>query len=135
MKLSLYTFADEPFVPGIAALINSARRHGFSGKIHVGSPEPLSISRRPPEGIEFHALGLNGYWPGNRKAELPLKCPSEHCVLLDADIIITQPTFFPRLEQWLEVAPLVSVTNLISSVDYRRDYSAKPIDRPAPPPH
>ena len=43
MKLSLYTFADEAFVPGIAALINSARRHGFSGKIHVGSPEPLSI--------------------------------------------------------------------------------------------
>ena len=30
MKLSLYTFADEAFVPGIAALINSARRHGFS---------------------------------------------------------------------------------------------------------
>jgi hypothetical protein len=44
MKLSLYTFADEAFVPGIAALINSARRHDFSGKIHVGSPEPLSLT-------------------------------------------------------------------------------------------
>ena len=51
MKLSLYTFADEAFVPGIAALINSARRQGFSGEIRVGSPEPLSISRQPLEGI------------------------------------------------------------------------------------
>jgi len=69
MKLSLYTFTDEGFVPGIAALINSVRRYGFSGKIHIGGLDPLSISRRPPEGIEFHALGPNGYWPGNRKAE------------------------------------------------------------------
>src|SRR6516225_1822070 len=103
MKLSVYTFADEAFVPGVAALINSVRRRGFSGKIHVGSPEPLSISTQPVEGIEFHSLGPNGYWPGNRKAELPLKHPSEHCVLLDADIIINDPTLFPRLEQWLEI--------------------------------
>ena len=125
MKLSLYTFADEAFVPGIAALINSARRRGFSGKIHVGSPEPLSISTQRAEGVEFHALGPNGYWPGNRKAELPLKQPSEQCVLLDADIIITDPTFFQRLEQWLEVAPVVAVSNLISSIDYRRYNWAK----------
>ena len=135
MKLSLYAFADEAFVPGIAALINSARRHGFSGKIHVGSPEPLSISRQPPEGIEFHSLGPNGYWPGNRKAELPLKHPSELCVLLDADIIITDPTFFPRLEQWVEVAPVVVVSNLISSIDYRRYNWAKRLGRPARPQH
>lgn len=103
MKLSLYTFADEAFVPGVVALVNSVRRHGFSGRILVGSPEPLSISQRPPEGIEFHALGLNGYWPGNRKAELPLKCPSEHCVLLDADIIIADPTFFRDLRNGLKL--------------------------------
>jgi len=44
MKLSLYTFADEAFVPAIAALVNSARRNGFSGNIHIGSPEPLSAN-------------------------------------------------------------------------------------------
>ena len=133
MKLSLYTFADEAFVPGIAALINSARRHGFSGKIHVGSPEPLSISKRPPEGIEFHSLGLNGYWPGNRKAEFALKHASEHCLLLDADIIITNSSFFPQLEEWLEVAPVVTVSNLISSIDYRRYSWAKRLGRPVRP--
>ncbi len=98
MKLSLYTFADEAFVPGVAALINSARRHGFSGKIHVGSAEPLSISKRPLEGVEFHALGLNGYWPGNRKAELPLKHPSDACVFLDNDIIVNDAPLFERLD-------------------------------------
>lgn len=135
MKLSLYTFADEAFVPGIAALINSARRHGFSGKIHVGSPEPLSISRQPPEGVEFHSLGPSDYWPGNRKTELLLKHPSEYCVFLDADIIITDPTFLPRLEQWVQVAPVVIVSGLISSIDYRRYAWAKRLGRPARPQH
>jgi hypothetical protein len=135
MKLSLYTFADEAFVPGVAALINSVRRRGFSGHIHVGSPEPLSIARQSLEGVEFHPLGSNGYWPGNRKAELALKHPSEHCVLMDADIVIANPTFFPRLEQWLETAPVVSVTNQISSIDYRRFQWAKRLGRPARPQH
>jgi hypothetical protein len=107
MKLSLYTFADEPFVPAIAALVNSARRNGFSGRIHIGSPEPLSISRQAFEGIRFHLLGPSDYWPGNRKTELLLKHPSERFVLLDADMIIADPTFLPRLEQWVEVAPVV----------------------------
>ncbi len=135
MKLSLYTFADEAFVPGVAGLINSARRRGFSGKIHVGSPEPLSISKRPLEGVEFHALGLNGYWPGNRKAELPLKHPSGSCVFLDADIIVNDATLFERLEQWVETAPVVAVSNLISSIDYRRYNWAKRLGRPARPQH
>ena len=135
MKLSLYTFADEAFVPGIAALINSVRQHGFSGKIYIGSAEPLSISQQPVEGVEFHALGEDGYWPGNRKAELPLKHPSDHCVLLDADIIINDSTFFSRLEQWLEAAPVVAVSNLISAIDYRRHNWAKRLGRPARPRH
>lgn len=135
MKLSLYTFADEAFVPGIAALINSARRHGFSGRILVGSPEPLSISNRPLEGVEFHVLGPNGYWPGNRKAELLLKHPSDICVFLDADIIINNASFFARLEEWAEMAPVVAVTNLISSIDYRRFNWARRLGRPARPQH
>jgi hypothetical protein len=135
MGLSLYTFADETYVPAIAALINSARRNGFSGKIRVGSPEPLSISKQPIDGIEFFSLGPSDYWPGNRKTELVLKHPSEHFVLLDADIIITDPTFLSRLEQWLEVAPVVIVSNLISSIDYRRYAWAKRLGRPARPQH
>src|SRR6516225_1116499 len=135
MKLSLYTFADEAFVPAIAALVNSARRNGFSGTIHIGSPEPLSISRQIPEGIKFHSLGPSDYWPGNRKTELLLKHPSEHVVLLDADIIIADPTFLSRLEKWVEVAPVVIVSNLVSSIDYRRYAWAKRLGRPARPQH
>jgi hypothetical protein len=44
MGLVLYTVADEAYVPGVAALINSARRNGVRGEIHIGSPKPLSIA-------------------------------------------------------------------------------------------
>src|SRR6516165_5106016 len=120
MKLSLYTFADEAFVPAIAALVNSARRNGFSGTIHIGSPEPLSISRQIPEGIKFHSLGPSDYWPGNQKTELLLKHPSEHVVLLDAEIIIADPTCLSRLEKWATQTICAFRMPAVPRIDYRR---------------
>jgi len=135
MTLALYTFADEGYVPAIAAMVNSARRNGFSGPIHIGSPEPLSISKQALEGIVFHSLGPSEYWPGNRKTELLLKYPSEHFAFLDADTVITDPTFLARLEGWLESGPVVAVEHLISSSDYRRHRWAKRLGRPTRPQH
>ena len=72
MGLVLYTVADEAYVPGVAALINSARRNGVKGEIHIGSPKPLRIADCQ-SGLIFHDMGPSDYWPGNRKAELLLR--------------------------------------------------------------
>ena len=60
MPLELYTIADENYAPGVVALVNSARKNGFTGPIHIGSPEPLSISYRPLDGVTFHVLKPTG---------------------------------------------------------------------------
>jgi len=130
MSLSLYTFADEPYVPGVVALINSARRHGFSGTIHIGSPEPLSICDRASEDLAFHILGPSFFWPGNRKPELLLAQPSERFVFFDADMIVTQPNLFSKIESWIDVAPVFSVVALMVPNDYRRLTWARRLKHP-----
>ena len=130
MSLSLYTFADEPYVPGVVALINSARRHGFSGKIHIGSPEPLSIRDRASHDLIFHVLGASNFWPGNRKAELLLSHPSERFAFFDADMIVTRADLFSRIESWIDAAPVFSVVSLMVSNDYRRLTWARRLKRP-----
>jgi hypothetical protein len=129
MTLAVYTFADEGYVPALAGLINSLRHQGFQGKIHVGSPEQLSIGGQLGEDIAIHVMGANGYWPGNRKAELLLAHPSERFVFFDADIIVSDPTFLSRMNDWLSISPVFSVEAIISSVDYRRHMWAKRLGR------
>jgi hypothetical protein len=130
MSLSLYTFANEPYVPGVVALINSARRHGFSGTIHIGSPEPLSISDHASQDLVFHVLGPSPFWPGNRKPELLLAQPSERFVFFDADMIVTQPHLFSKIESWIDAAPVFSVVALMVSNDYRRLTWARRLKHP-----
>jgi hypothetical protein len=120
MTLALYTFANEAYVPALAALINSARKTGFTGPIHVGSPEPLSIASQDCEYVKFKVLGPSAYWPGNRKAELVLAHPSERFVFLDADMIVNDGTFLQRLERWVEIGPVFAVEALVAQIDYRR---------------
>jgi len=127
MALAVYTFTNEAYVPAVTALVNSARRSGFGGPIHIGSPEPLSIA--PADGLLFHVLGDSIFWPGNRKAELVLKHPSERFIFLDADMIITDGSLFSRVDQWIDAALVVAVENCISSVDYRRHGWAKRLGR------
>src|SRR5262245_54705659 len=129
MSLSLYTFADESYVPGVVALVNSARRNGFSGTIHVGSPEPLSICDRAAQDLIFHVLSPSVFWPGNRKAELLLSHPSERFAFFDADMIITRSDLFSRIESWIDDAPVFSVVSLMVPNDYRRDTWARRLKR------
>lgn len=129
MTLAVYTFADEGYVPAVAGLINSIRRQGFKGIIHVGSPEPLSIADQLREDIALHVIGADSYWSGNRKAELLLTHPSERFIFLDADIIISDPTFLNRMNEWVSISPVFAVEALIASVDYRRHMWAKRLGR------
>ncbi len=125
MNLALYTFANEAYVPAVAALVNSARQTGFSGPIHVGSPEPLSIAIQACEQVVFHVLGPSTYCPTNRKVELLLTYPSERFAYLDADMIINDGTFLQRLDQWINIAPVFALEGLLAPIDYRRHMWAK----------
>jgi hypothetical protein len=133
MTLALYTLADEKYVPGVASLINSVRKIGFSGPIHVGSPDRLSISADACDDIIFHTLSRSSYWLGNRKAEFVLAHPSERFAFLDADMIVTDGRFLQRMERWLEGAPVFGVEALVAPVDYRRHMWAERLGRAANP--
>jgi hypothetical protein len=131
MSLSMYTFANEPYVPGVVAFINSVRSHGFSGTIHVGSPEPLSICNHASQSLIFNVLGPSAYWPGNRKAELLLSHARGRFAFFDADMIVTQPTLFSKIESWIDVAPVFSVAHVMVPIDHRRHTWARRLKRPA----
>ena len=85
MSLEVFTFADEAYVPAVVALVNSLRRVGFDGPIHVGSPERLSIAGQAGQaaGVVFHELGASAWWPGNRKAELLLAHGADRTLAAD----------------------------------------------------
>jgi hypothetical protein len=134
MSLEVFTFADEGYVPAVVALVGSLRHAGFAGPIHVGSPERLSIAGRA-EGVSFHELGPSAWWPGNRKAELLLAHGGERFVFLDADTVVVEATFLPRVERWIEEAPVVAVEGLVASVDARRRGWARRLGRAARPEH
>jgi hypothetical protein len=133
MTLAVYTFASEAYVPALAGLVNSIRRQGFKGIIHIGSPEPLSIAGQVSEGIALHMLGADRYGPTNRKAEMLLAHPSERFIFLDADIIISDPTFLKRMSEWLSISPVFAVEGLMAPVDYRRHMWAKRLGRQSRP--
>jgi hypothetical protein len=133
VTVAVYTFADEAYVPAVAGLINSARHQGFKGVIHVGSPAPLSIARKTHEHVAFHAIGADQYWSGNRKAELLLAHPSERFVFLDADIIVSDPTFLTRIGEWVEISPVFAVEGIVTPFDYRRFMWCKRLGRQSQP--
>jgi hypothetical protein len=132
MGLVLYTVADEAYVPGVAALINSARRNGVKGEIHIGSPKPLRIADCQ-SGLIFHDMGPSDYWPVNRKAELLLRHGHDRVIFCDADMVIADPTFLPRVETWLQHAPVFTIESQIPAVDYRRHQWARRLNKPIQP--
>jgi hypothetical protein len=132
MSLEVYTFADAGYVPAVVALVGSLRSAGFTGPIHVGSPERLSIAGQA-EGVNFHELGPSAWWPGNRKAELLLAHGSDRFVFLDADTVVVEGTFLPRVQRWIEDAPVVAVEGIVASVDARRRGWARRLGREARP--
>jgi lipopolysaccharide biosynthesis glycosyltransferase len=129
--LEIYTVTDEGYVPGVIALVNSLRQNEFSGPIHIGSPEQLSIGAAP--NIYLHVLGRSSFSPTHRKAELLLAHPSEHFVYLDADTIVANRTLIPRLEKWIRDAFVCSFEAIIPSMDYRRFGWAKRLELPREP--
>src|SRR6516164_11680655 len=118
--LEIYTFTDEGFVPGVVGLVNSLRRCGFDGRIHIGSPALLSISASRAPAVDFHVLGESPFSPMQRKAELLLAHPSEQFAYFDADTLVMKPDFMARLATWVEHAFVCSFEAVMPRTDYRR---------------
>jgi hypothetical protein len=118
--LEIYILTDENYVPGVVALVNSLRRCGFDGPIHIGSPASLSISAGRAPAVHFHVLGKSPFSPMHRKAELLLAHPSEQFAYFDADVLLMKPDFMPRLATWIENAFVCSFEAIMPRTDYRR---------------
>jgi hypothetical protein len=134
-KLEIYTLTDEAFVPGVVALVNSLRRTGFDGQIHVGSPEPLSIASCGAPAVQFHILRSDRFYPTNRKAELLLAHPAERFAYFDADTLVVNPSFIPRFTEWIELAFVCSFEAVVPNNDHRRFGWARRLGFPADPLH
>jgi len=119
MNFNIYTVVDEDYIPGLIALVNSARFHGFKGKFIVGMTE--KITNKPNiEGLEFVNINSNGYWAGNTKPYLILNNPSEKFIFIDSDIIINNEDFFTRLNQIVNYGLVLTIESLLPKNDYRR---------------
>ena len=51
-------------------------------------------------------------------------------IFCDADIVIADPTFLPRVETWLQHAPVFTIESQILSSDYRRHQWARRLNKP-----
>jgi hypothetical protein len=123
MEFSVYTFADEAYVPAIIGLVNSLRHSGFRGAIHVGSDAPLSLAKNPfarAANLHFHVLGPSEYSPVNRKTELLFAHPSPRFAFIDADVVMTNSAFVESLARWTSSAPVFVIEAVLPSIDHRR---------------
>lgn len=134
MELSIYTFADEAYVPALVGLLNSLRHAGFRGPVHVGSDVPLSLSADPcAADVRFHVLGPSAYSPVNRKAELLLSHPSPRPAFVDADVVVTNGDFLEALLRLTSSAPVFVIEAVLPSLDHRRRRWSERLGTPARP--
>lgn len=123
MQVSVYTFADEAYVPAIVGLINSLRSVGFSGDIHVGSDAPLTLAESAGEraaNVHFHVLGPSEWSPVNRKTELLFAHPSPRFAFIDADVVVTNGDLMGALGRWTNSAPVFVIEAILPACDHRR---------------
>lgn len=119
-ELTVYTISDEGYLPGVVGLVNSLRNHGFQGPICIGA---LDQTTRDLSGENLDTVNLKagaGDFPANYKAELICTHASGPFLFLDADILVSDDTFIPRLRDWLDAAPVFAAEAIIPQTDHRR---------------
>ena len=130
--LTVYTIADESFLPALAGLVNSLRAAGFEGEIVVGTQGALSAAAAVP-GIRL--TRLNGSrWPGLLKPDLLLTADGPF-IFLDADIVVTNGDMLTRLEGMAEAGPVLALEGLVAPTDHRRQRWKARLGGPPPLPH
>lgn len=118
-SLEVFTLADDQFLPGVAALINSLRAHGFTGQIVVGSPSPLEPLRQLPD-VRVVSLAGEQAWIGCLKPALLLKEARGPFVFLDADIVVGGDSALSDLETISETGLTLPLEGLVAPHDHRR---------------
>jgi hypothetical protein len=117
--LTVFTLATRDFLPGVAGLVNSLRATGFQGRVVIGAPEPLPELDRVP-GVEVVGFGGEPMWVGHLKPRLILDHAKDDFIFFDADIIVTEPSFLPRVLEMLATGPVVTIEGLVAPFDHRR---------------
>jgi hypothetical protein len=128
---TVFTIADERFLPGLAGLVNSLRAVGFKGQIVVGTPAPLPVLNGVP-GVRVVRLDHEGLWLGFLKPALLLREAVDQFVFLDADVVVANDTFLPRVEAFTEDGPVFALEGLVGPRDHRRLRWAARLTLPMP---
>lgn len=119
-ELTVYTISDEGYLPGVVGLVTSLRQHGFQGPICIGALD------QPAKNLSGKNLGKvdleteEGDFPSNYKAELICTHASGRFLFLDADVVVADDTFMPRVEDWIGDAPTFAAEAIIPETDHRR---------------
>jgi hypothetical protein len=119
-ELTVYTISDKGYLPGVVGLVNSFRHHGFHEEICIGALDRMT---RDLNGENLETVDLEtevGDFPSNYKAELVCTHASGRFLFLDADIVVADDTFIPRLNDWIDAAPVFAAEAIIPETDHRR---------------
>jgi hypothetical protein len=125
---SVYTVADRQAFLGVVALVNSLRLVGYRGRVVLLDCGLTQAQRRMLATELTLVAKREPLPPALLKWQAPLECPAQAMLLLDADIIVTQPLdeifecieagrivvaadphsgrFFPEWETLLSLPPL-----------------------------
>lgn len=117
--VTVFTIADQAFLPGLAGLVNSLRAARFTGAIVVGSPTPIA-ELEGVENVRTVMLPPDGSWVGAWKAHLLLHEGGERFVFFDADIVLGDLEGFERVLELADTAPVLALEGLVSPSDPRR---------------
>jgi hypothetical protein len=119
-ELAVLTIADQSHIPGVVGLVESLRANDFDGPICVGAMDSAVAGL---QGEDLHPIQLDASedtFPGNLKPHLILASDCPRFLYLDADIVVTNPRFVERIDNWIDLAPVVAAESLIAPSDYRR---------------
>jgi hypothetical protein len=118
--LTVFTITSEGYIPGVVALVESLREHGFDGPICVGAMDAASEALNG-SGVKTTRLDDgDGAFSSNLKPKLLLSQDCERFLFLDADIVVSHDQFTDRIAEWVDTAPVFAVEGLVAPTDFRR---------------
>ena len=129
--VTVYTIADERFLPGLAGLINSLRASGFEGPIVVGAPARLPALDGVTD-VHVVALGDDPMWIGCLKPSFLLREAKGAFIFLDADIVVDGDDVMTRLGGLGTAGFAVALEGLVAPSDHRRRRWVERLGSPVP---
>jgi len=120
-ELTVYTISDERYLPGVVGLVNSLRHHGFQGPICIGA---MDNKTKDVSGENLRTVDLEpraeSHPVNYYKLQILDSQSFDRFLFLDADILVTDDNFVPKVKQWIGLAPVFAAEALIAETDHRR---------------